>query len=44
MLLFKISDVIYHNRVFFQMGEGNAAIQSGGKLPVLGEWGQFEDS
>jgi len=21
------------------MGEGNATIQSGGKFPVLGEWG-----
>jgi hypothetical protein len=35
-ILFMISMVIYHTsgRALFQKGEGNAAIQSGGGLPV----------
>jgi hypothetical protein len=31
-------------RVFFQMGEGYAAIQKGGGLPGNGGWGQSDYS
>jgi hypothetical protein len=43
-LLFHIGMVIYHTRVFFQMGDCYAAIHRGGRAAYSGGWGQSDDS
>ncbi len=43
-LLFHKGMVINHTRVLFQMGEGYAAIQRGGRAASSMGWGQSDDS